>query len=774
MNRKVSRQVGIVLLLMGWGVAALASGASVLSANVIVQLNKLRQEHGLPAVVADTALHRAAMLQATWCAKHDSLGHFQKSRSSSTLYRRVALSHGTHAELSEVVVSFQATSGLTAMEWCRQVIDHCQTLKEDAALILERDQSYGGGAVIVRKGGYIWACLVLAKSRWNPHDNVRLNKRAHGIRPGVDKTCKSLDDSRFVQRRLLRGFGPKQKDTEDSTARMWRLYLYHADFLSPKMVVRNPSGKVAPDIVYRDQFPCCQPNALHGSPYHDGQLLRPHGWGFMSVWANRVVKREDKALLVKTHRVRPFDLDSTQSNLVITKKGGYCKYLMPFSHPQRIIDHMDYEFPPDTIPYGNGQQWRRKQLSFKIGFQKGGILPDSLALKPLLDSLRTPGAELLSVRIRGMASIEGTLEINQDLHNRRAAAIVERIQKLQVKPVRMTSTSAENWQDWRKDLRGTKWVRLLKLTNEETRDTLTRDKALLAILEPILAKHRYATVEIDLRWALDNSVTEAFLMDSLRKAVIAQRFKDAQALQSELWRRWEDGTVPTDSMLAIEFPLMEGWLPLIHNQTCIRERLSKKRLPDTSDMLSNLSKTYPWFKAREVLAASIGAHTALDCLPFPTWVLREIQALRKRNVPADLIRRMEFNYYHGLAFWGRSRSEPDPKKLRDVQTRYVTDTLDVDEAASLAKFFNLCGAHGETIKLLRPFMKPGDYTEELVFIFAWTAIQVSEAVSEQEWLEWMVLAHKLNPERWREMVSRDWQLLRWPELKRLYCNCEEV
>ncbi|MFN8397199.1 MAG: hypothetical protein U0176_21430 [Bacteroidia bacterium] len=774
MNRTSWRLLCCFLLLTGWGVSSFASGADVLSTNVIVQLNKLRQDRGLPLVIADTSLHRAARIHAAWIAKHDSITHFENRRSTATVFQRVALGHGTHAEVSEVLVTFQPTPGLTAMEWCRQVIDHCQTLKQDALVILDRDQAYGGGGVVIQKGGRIWACLVLAKARWNPPATVKLNKRAFGIHAGNDKACKSLDKTSYVQKRFLYAFEVDERNLEPKAGKKVKLFFSYPDYFAPKDVLKGPRGKMAPDIVYRDQFPCCRPNVLHGSPYHDGHLLHPRGWCYLAFWHQWAPKKWEKALVVRTHQLRPFPLDSTQNNIVLTKKHGYCRYLMPFSYPQRLLDPMDFEFAPDTIPFGNGQQWRRKQLTFKVGFQKGGTIPDEAALKPLLDSINSKGAELLSVRIRGMASIEGTLEINQDLHNRRAAAIVERIQKQQVKPVRMNSTSAENWPDWRKDVRGTKWASLLKLENDRLRDTLSRDKALLAALEPILSKHRYANVEIDLRWALDNRVTDDFLMDSLRKAVNSQNFRDAHALQSELWRRWEDGLVAADSLLVLEFPALEACLPMIHNQACLKERLFKDRKRDTSDMYAALSKTYPWFEARKVLAASIDALYALKCLPFPTWTLQSIQSLKKRNVPADLIRRMEFNYYAGLAWWTGTKHEVDPKMLRDVQVRYTGDTIDVHEAEELALFYNLCKTPNETIKLLRPFMKPGVYTDEMVFIFAWTAIHTPEAVSEKEWLEWMILAHKLDPERWRRLVDRDWQLLRWPELKKLYCNCEEV
>lgn len=774
MNRKFWWRTGLILWLAAWGSPSFASGADVLSANVIVQMNKLRQDRGLPSVVPDTALHRAARLHAAWIAKHDTLTHFENQKSAATVFQRVALDHGTHAELSEVVVTFQPTPGLTAMEWCRQVIDHCQTLKEDALVILDKEQAYGGGGVVIQKGGRIWACVVLAKARWNPPSSVKLNKRTFGIHPSAEKACKTLDKNQYVLKRILYSFEVEEQDSSSKPDGKTKLYFGYPEYHAPKEVFRAPSGKMAPDIVFRDQFSCCRPNVLHGSPYHDGHLLRPRGWGFLAFWHKWKPKKMDKEMLVRTHNLREFPTDSTQNNIVITKQKGYCKYLMPFSVPQRLLDPLGYEFPPDTIPFGNGQQWRRKQLTFKVGFQKGGTIPDEAAMKPLLDSINSTGAELLSVRIRGMASVEGTIEINQDLHNRRAAAIVERIQKQQVKPVRMTSTSAENWQDWRKDVRGTKWAPLLKLENDRLRDTLSRNKTLLAALEPILAKHRYANVEIDLRWALDNRVTEAFLLDSLRKALSLKHFKDAHALQSELWRRWEDGNLPADSILAMEYPALEACLPLLHNQACLRERLTKSRKPDTSEMYAALSKTYPWFEARKVLAASMDAFFAMKCLPFPTWTLQGIQSLKKRNVPTDLIRRMEVNYYAGLAWWTSAKKEVDAKMLRDVQTRYAGDSLDVDEAEDLALFFNLCLAHTETIKLLRPFMKQGTYNNDLVFIFAWTGIQTPEAMPEKEWLEWMILAHKLDPERWESLVDRDWQLLRWPELKKLYCNCEEV
>ena len=133
---------------------------------------------------------------------------------------------------------------------------------------------------------------------------------------------------------------------------------------------------------------------------------------------------------------------------------------------------------------------------------------------------------------------------------------------------------------------------------------------------------------------------------------------------------------------------------------------------------------------------------------------------------------MELNYYTGLGWLQSINNGVDKKILKEVQKRYAHDTLDAEKAYRLGLYFNETRSCDETIKLIRPFMKPGIETEDLVFLFAWTAMHTPELVSEDEWLGWMEKAASLNPERWHRKVDRDWQLLRWERLKRLYCNCD--
>ncbi|HEX2899980.1 MAG TPA: hypothetical protein VHS96_09700, partial [Bacteroidia bacterium] len=525
--------------------------------------------------------------------------------------------------------------------------------------------------------------------------------------PTDAKRCKSCEKHPGLQVDFIYGWDAEEPKKED--AKKTKLAFHHKLYPMPKDILRKPNGKVAPDLVFRSQFPCDGPNQLHGSPYHDGYLRRPRGWGFMALWHDRETKKKDQSLDVTTHRMPVLDVDSFQVNTVITKQGRFCKYGIPFSILSTHLGPFNHAFAPDTIPFGLRPQWRRKQLSFKVPFQKGSAVPDSLSLIPLLDSLRQPGAELLSVRIRGFASIEGSLEINQDLYTRRAKGIFDKIQGSQRQTVRMSSSAAENWPDFRRDIRGTEWSRLLRLGNDQVRDTLSRDKALLAALEPILARHRYAGVEIDLRFALDNTISNEQLTDSLRNAIDARQFAAAHAVQSEMWRRWQDHSFPADTILKFHFPRVEGCLPMIHNQYCLKEILANGFQNDSSDPIYAISKTYPWFQARLVLSLSMAANRPLLCAPFPVGVLRKIQDLKKRKITDDLIRSMELNYYAGLAWHQSQRGLLDRKLLKEVQNRYAWDSLDAAKAYQLGLFFNHCRALDATVTLLRPFMKPGNY-----------------------------------------------------------------
>ncbi|MBK9452666.1 MAG: CAP domain-containing protein [Bacteroidetes bacterium] len=762
----------VACLLAGFGAAhsVQAQGKMDLGTAVFNKLNEVRDSLHLPRFQRDAALDKAALMQAEWCTNQDSLMHDQLGkRSTNSVTNRVALSRGTHNGLAENVMFIHPTPKLTASEWGAHAADHTMFDKALAANLANPDHRFVGiGVYFQKKTMRLTVCQVFATAVWVPPAKVKLNRHAFGIRPKEDKICKSCDKHPGLQVDFTYGWGtePPKKDNATKT----KLAFFHRLYTMPKDLLKKPNGKVAPDIVYRAQFPCDGPNQLHGSPYHDGYLRRPHGWGFMALRHNRPTKKKDKSLLVNTHSLQVMDPDSFQINTVITKKGRYCKYGIPFSILQQHLGPFDYEFAPDTIPFGLQQQWRRKQLTFKVPFQKGLAKPDSLSLIPLLDSLRQPGAEIVSVRIRGYASVEGTLEINQDLYNRRAKSILDRIQQLQKQTVRMTSSAAENWPDFRKDIKGTKWAKLLKRSNEQIRDTLTKDKVLLAALEPILSKHRYASVEIDLRFELDNSINNSKLSDSLRNALTANNYAAAHAVQSEMWRRMDNGTYSADTILGFYFPRVEGCLPMIHNQYCLKERLGKGFQDDTSDRIAAISKTYPWFQARLLLAMSIAANRPLLCVPFPTWLLRKIQDLKKRKVPEELTRKMELNYYTGLAWYQSQQGELDRKLLKEVQSRYAADSLNAEKAYHLGMYFNRCRAVDATVTLIRPFMKPGLYTEDLVFLYAWSAAYTREMVSEDEWLGWMEKAHAMNPERWRALVDRDWQLLRWERLKGLYCQ----
>jgi hypothetical protein len=746
-----------------------------LSRLVLERVNQVRDSMHVPPLTADPVLERAANMQAQWCKQHDTLSHYQND--NKRLYEpvdRVFAVGGHHDGIAENLLYRFPTAQQTPEEVAQLLVwQWVHSPGHFRNMIGATHRLSGLGFAWDPKRGRLYACQVFADSEWHPSAAIKIHPRAFGIRPRNDAACKGLD--RFAGKEMEFAYGSVYRPPLPGQ-KTGTLTFLHRKAQLVKDMIGYPKGAIAGDIVFRNQFPCCSPNTLHGSPYHDGYLQKPRTWKWMSK-RNIPDSLYPHQLHVVINWPAPLNPDSLQVNSVITKQRHFCRYGVPISIFMGRLGPFDFSLPPDTLPWHKVIPYRHRHLKFTVPFQKGNAVPDPRDVAPILDSLAQPGGEVVALRVKGFASIEGPLSINQGLMNERAQSIREIVQKQQREQVVMKTSAAENWHDFRRDLRGTAWQWLLQLPEARLRDTLQSDKTLKAAIEPILARHRYSMVEIDVRYALPDSMDNRQLADSLAIVVKQKRWVLAHRLQSEMVRRWMRKEMDGETVLAQQFPDIKECLPMIHNQLWLKERGNWNLA--YGDQLIPLSRKYPWFLMRRTLHDTqqlVYGYSKKVNPPRVVW--QNIQALKGLGVPADMILRLELNHYIATAKWGMSKGVPDPKVLDAIVERYAglqgqagEDSLSPNEAVKLGRFFNSIGGTGATVRFLKPYVADHADHADLVFLFAWTAALHHNLVPEEEWLGWMEKAYALDGERWMDQVNSDWQLLRWERVKALYCGC---
>lgn len=736
-------------------------------ASLLREANRVRDSLHLWSLREDPVLSQAAAMQADWCKKANTLSHFQNdNRRHFDPQLRVIACGGKHDGVTENLLLNFPKEGESMDEFARRLIWQWVHSPGHFANLSDPDSRLSGFGIAVN-GTKVFVCHVLARAGWQPMAGIKIHPRAWRIQPRDHQACGELDRFSGKEREFATGF-----DYRPGSGRKGQnqIQFHHAKADLLRQMLGYRRGAIAPDIIFRSQFPCDGPNLLHGSPYHDGYLLKPRSYRWMAK-RNEPDSLRPKELRAFTHRIPTLPEQDFQTNSVITVNRHFCRYGIPVTILSGSLGPYSYELPPDTIPMIQATPFRRKHLEFVVEFDKGSSKIHPSMVKAMMDSLREPGGEVVSLRVRGYASIEGPLALNLDLMEDRAQGILSLVQSVQRSQVPMHASAAENWRDFWRDIRGTdrEWMR--HMSADEIRDTLLKNRGLVVALEPIHARHRYCQVDMDVRFALPGGLDQTTLVDSFWTAFASKKYALAHQLQSEMVRRWLRSELDADGLLRYRIPVGKHTLPLAYNQAWVRQRLNGGTWEVLPPAAMALTRNYPWFTAQQTLAETRLLASGVRTSISPKVVYQNIQLLKSLNAPDSLIKVLELNHYIAAARAAKAGASLDDRILEAIRVRLGGDTLSVRKVVRLGLFYNGVGGTSATIRLMKPYRKLYRDDEEFAFLFAWTSIIHPDQVPEEEWLDWMDHARTLNARRWREMVATDWQLLRWQRIKSGFCGC---
>ncbi|MEM7036533.1 MAG: hypothetical protein AAF570_06085, partial [Bacteroidota bacterium] len=92
-----------------------------------------------------------------------------------------------------------------------------------------------------------------------------------------------------------------------------------------------------------------------------------------------------------------------------------------------------------------------------------------------------------------------------------------------------------------------------------------------------------------------------------------------------------------------------------------------------------------------------------------------------------------------------------------------------EEAKPLALYFNRHYRMHWAMDVMLPFMKSGDYDEQMLFIFITTAWIFEDLMPKPELVIWFNKALKMNRNRLCTLLHDQYQMLRVSPIKDIYC-----
>lgn len=481
-----------------------------------------------------------------------------------------------------------------------------------------------------------------------------------------------------------------------------------------------PGDGITVDLVSKSQYNCDKPKPARTLP--KGEFLTAL---YLLQLKSKIKQAGGGQITIALGRIPPhLQRETLEGNLVIIKNGVICHYMNFVNIERSLWELLPMGLYADTLlnrqpteKKGTGSFYARK-LQFIIPFPKNKSVYNAADLKPLYDSLQLAGNHITQMDIRAYSSVEGSTELNNQLQEQRASSIVKALQQYQVSQIPGSITTAENWVEFFRDIKGTAFEQLTPLSQPEIKKRLL-DKGLQAQLEPILKEHRKAviTIYINRNNDLENTASES-LITQFKKAIEGKDIKAASAIQREVFDRIADNRLPGDYLDKLEIPKTKDYLFLLNNQETYRYSLNPGKEEAIIERLEELLKLDPTDKR---------IHYNICSLTFNVWkndsgyiaskdFLREINELK---VAPALVKRMLINYHivYSEQTYRRFNYEAKDASLEYILDNYETLQLKDEETLTLAKYLTYYSKRNDAIDLLENRVTKIDVNEELLFYY---------------------------------------------------------
>jgi len=319
------------------------------------------------------------------------------------------------------------------------------------------------------------------------------------------------------------------------------------------------------DLIKKDQFPCDAENRLANSSINMGKLLKP---SYYKDFKKNIVVGDNGAVAVKVALLPEKYLSlAFEMNLLLLKNNNACFYTNFFDLAQARWGLLEMGLYQDTIVGGqetlangvassssNSINILNKKMKFTIPFEKGKSEYSQKDIKPLYDSLQLTDYTISKINIKAYSSVEGSLDGNIKLQNKRAESIVRALQSFQKGAITTEISSSENWVEFLMDISAAGYKDLTQLSKEDIKDELN-NKGLSKKLEPFLKNHRKAIIVLELdkktRFQNEDNLT---ITSIYKKAIENKAFEEAIELQKEIFARIRSNKMPKDMLMKFDIP----------------------------------------------------------------------------------------------------------------------------------------------------------------------------------------------------------------------------
>lgn len=541
------------------------------------------------------------------------------------------------------------------------------------------------------------------------------------------------------------------------------------------------------DVITKDQFPCNGENRFPNSSISMGKLLKPV---FYKDFKKKIILGENGqvavqvALLPEKYLSQEYEL-----NLLVLKNNYACFYTNFFDLPQARWGLLEMGLYRDTITnnsnltgVGNTEVIKslNKKMKFVIPFEKGKSEYSPEDIKPLYDSLRLTDYTITKTTIKAYSSVEGSLEGNIKLQNKRAESIVKALQSFQKGIIAANITASENWVEFLMDVSTSGYGNIVKMSKEEIKKELNT-KGLSKKLEPLLKNHRKAIIVLELEKKTKFRSEENVIIKSFyEKAIKNKTIDEAIELQKEIFSRIRNNKMPKTILNEFKIPKEVAYGSLLKNNAAFEFEQNEEDIYAALVAFKDLELLLPKDKhiKYNICVLQLKSWVFGELLIEPAQLLKDIKSLTRKGINGKLVKYLTINYHIINSEYMMFKQDYGAK---DVSVNYIYKnykylSLTNQDYLQLARYFSSYARYDWSEKVLKPHIRKIDVDEELLFYYLNLTIIYPKNTKNQIYRTIMLNAINLNKERFCTLFDPyghggiNFQLLNDAYLKSTYCE----
>lgn len=552
-----------------------------------------------------------------------------------------------------------------------------------------------------------------------------------------------------------------------------------------RRLIKKPKDGLAFDIVQRAQYVNADYNIVDNNLYNKGVM-------------GKVVYRDNffkKNLLIdpkekKKKKIKGIEVElgkfnkkidgPYEINLIVVQDGRYCKTI---TRGYQETGKIESSTPIGLLPIKGttglkpafAPRSESSIINFTIPFEKNKYEFRDEDIQPFIKALNEPDFIIDGLYIYAYSSIEGDSVANAKLQRKRAESVLAVLQAKQNTKIQPSIETKDSWGLFLLENEDGKFADVVALGKRKAINRINSDKNLLAELEPILAKERFAQIIMDVTYDVSGAKEEKFAKVSFDRALKANNYQQAYKIMEFMGMRVAENKYTDAIFDSIKPEENNQNIPIINNKVYYKYQANNSVDEDDAATFERLLKLDP--------ANSTLQYNKVFCqLKLDSNAGNPDRQAQVQQTIDGLYGKIDSNLVNGLNIEWQFKimesvdTSDNADELIDACINRIKSFYNIKDASwqnalKLSYVFTRAKDYKYASTVLEPYLNKKDVQENLIFMYIASASRLPEKYYSRTFARALEMAKAKNPERYCKLFGEPYmtfQVLENPEVKKVY------